>query len=484
MGQRELSKREQKRPQGMPQPPSVERVSCPPPCSATPIEPEAATRADSTVQRLTGVTHEANTQSLREIQLIDPHQPPIQLHLAGQRPAYLTVTESPSTIAAPLASLPSQGSTAARSLPNQLPSHHHLQGHPARPQSPSTRAHRPPALYLPTSSLHRSSRPLSSGAMPHFVSSLRDHQYPQHQYYHYHHHPSAYDREDIHGLASPGHMSPFSPTFPAGSSPHMSNLAPADMRASSFQIPYQILEEKPTVTIPRKSYHQIVDSASDILKNLEAFDPADTAQLDQLVESASAMLTTLTSIQQMEAGNERDPKRAMSSAKKKVRSMQGPLRCHSCKCIMYCIILVLIFVHALQLSTETPEWRKGPNGPRTLCNACGLIYAKMTKSKVKAKPPPVRVPPATMDFSKSNPGVLTVSPASLFKEEQLGTPMTSPLSASTMSQSSETALVSSPSTVAPNAESQTKVTPQADPEPSPLASSNSATKSSISFLLS
>ncbi|KAG1054543.1 hypothetical protein G6F46_002166 [Rhizopus delemar] len=31
-----------------------------------------------------------------------------------------------------------------------------------------------------------------------------------------------------------------------------------------------------------------------------------------------------------------------------------PMRCQSCQ------------------STETPEWRKGPFGPRTLCNACGL----------------------------------------------------------------------------------------------------------------
>lgn len=30
---------------------------------------------------------------------------------------------------------------------------------------------------------------------------------------------------------------------------------------------------------------------------------------------------------------------------------------------------------------ETPEWRKGPMGPRTLCNACGLLYAKLTKRK-------------------------------------------------------------------------------------------------------
>jgi hypothetical protein len=32
-------------------------------------------------------------------------------------------------------------------------------------------------------------------------------------------------------------------------------------------------------------------------------------------------------------------------------------------------------------STETPEWRKGPMGPRTLCNACGLIWAKLARKK-------------------------------------------------------------------------------------------------------
>lgn len=28
-------------------------------------------------------------------------------------------------------------------------------------------------------------------------------------------------------------------------------------------------------------------------------------------------------------------------------------------------------------ATETPEWRRGPMGPRTLCNACGLVFAKL-----------------------------------------------------------------------------------------------------------
>ncbi|EJD07432.1 uncharacterized protein FOMMEDRAFT_16099 [Fomitiporia mediterranea MF3/22] len=32
-------------------------------------------------------------------------------------------------------------------------------------------------------------------------------------------------------------------------------------------------------------------------------------------------------------------------------------------------------------ATATPEWRRGPLGPRTLCNACGLVYAKMIKKR-------------------------------------------------------------------------------------------------------
>ncbi|CUM64532.1 uncharacterized protein PRCAT00002138001 [Priceomyces carsonii] len=32
-------------------------------------------------------------------------------------------------------------------------------------------------------------------------------------------------------------------------------------------------------------------------------------------------------------------------------------------------------------TTETPEWRRGPNGVRTLCNACGLFHAKLVKKK-------------------------------------------------------------------------------------------------------
>ncbi|CDH49426.1 predicted protein [Lichtheimia corymbifera JMRC:FSU:9682] len=42
-------------------------------------------------------------------------------------------------------------------------------------------------------------------------------------------------------------------------------------------------------------------------------------------------------------------------------------RCHSCNI------------------SETPEWRRGPDGARTLCNACGLHYAKLERKRAAAE---------------------------------------------------------------------------------------------------
>lgn len=37
---------------------------------------------------------------------------------------------------------------------------------------------------------------------------------------------------------------------------------------------------------------------------------------------------------------------------------------------------------------DSPEWRRGPNGPKELCNACGLKYAKaMAASKQQQEDP-------------------------------------------------------------------------------------------------
>ncbi|ORY93613.1 hypothetical protein BCR43DRAFT_497238 [Syncephalastrum racemosum] len=58
--------------------------------------------------------------------------------------------------------------------------------------------------------------------------------------------------------------------------------------------------------------------------------------------------------------------RRLRQRKRRKRTVfQG--RCHSCNI------------------SETPEWRRGPDGARTLCNACGLHYAKLERKRAAEK---------------------------------------------------------------------------------------------------
>jgi ribosomal protein L37E len=42
-------------------------------------------------------------------------------------------------------------------------------------------------------------------------------------------------------------------------------------------------------------------------------------------------------------------------------------------------------------TTETPEWRRGPDGRKSLCNACGLYFSKMIKRETMVVPQGRRV---------------------------------------------------------------------------------------------
>ncbi|WZH40435.1 Cutinase palindrome-binding protein [Fusarium acuminatum] len=44
---------------------------------------------------------------------------------------------------------------------------------------------------------------------------------------------------------------------------------------------------------------------------------------------------------------------------------------------------------------DSPEWRKGPQGPKTLCNACGLRWAKREKKRTSTSHPPTVDPSVT-----------------------------------------------------------------------------------------
>ncbi|KAE9405217.1 GATA-domain-containing protein, partial [Gymnopus androsaceus JB14] len=57
-----------------------------------------------------------------------------------------------------------------------------------------------------------------------------------------------------------------------------------------------------------------------------------------------------------------------------------PGKCHSCNI------------------RETPEWRRGPDGARTLCNACGLHYAKLMRKQAKLNANQNGEPPPKIDL--------------------------------------------------------------------------------------
>ena len=78
--------------------------------------------------------------------------------------------------------------------------------------------------------------------------------------------------------------------------------------------------------------------------------------------SASAAATTTTTDDPVIAHSPAPAPAPAFDAKKPRRGRAAPPgRCHSCN------------------RAETPEWRRGPDGARTLCNACGLHFAKTTR---------------------------------------------------------------------------------------------------------
>eukprot|EP01089_Gocevia_fonbrunei_P022738 TRINITY_DN930_c0_g1_i1.p1 TRINITY_DN930_c0_g1~~TRINITY_DN930_c0_g1_i1.p1 ORF type:complete len:273 (+),score=48.00 TRINITY_DN930_c0_g1_i1:92-820(+) len=109
----------------------------------------------------------------------------------------------------------------------------------------------------------------------------------------------------------------------------------------------------------------------------ESNNPEATAALSSLI---SNLVSQLSAIKAATAGSNKDEEETHSSGESSSPSSPGhsdislgkrkrgrkrkdksAYFCHHC------------------LTRDTPGWRKGPNGPNTLCNACGLQYAKRIK---------------------------------------------------------------------------------------------------------
>ncbi|KAI0719409.1 hypothetical protein C8T65DRAFT_706431 [Cerioporus squamosus] len=106
------------------------------------------------------------------------------------------------------------------------------------------------------------------------------------------------------------------------------------------------------------------------------YDPSPSPYVDQQAQStAEADMQIIRNKRQSSTGGA-VPGHQKNKYRKRSRATP-PGKCHSCNI------------------RETPEWRRGPDGARTLCNACGLHYAKLMRKRDKTldangkAPPPI-----------------------------------------------------------------------------------------------
>ncbi|EGN95118.1 hypothetical protein SERLA73DRAFT_187434 [Serpula lacrymans var. lacrymans S7.3] len=123
------------------------------------------------------------------------------------------------------------------------------------------------------------------------------------------------------------------------------------------------------------SYRLIIDASSSLSNNSSTSQgrppPAETTE--RMLQSANYGMQMLESaiipsnVEPKPVTNREEPKEtAVNSKKQKPEDqVQEGQTCLGCN------------------ATSTPEWRRGPMGPRTLCNACGLVYAKLIKKRVR-----------------------------------------------------------------------------------------------------
>ncbi|KFA48711.1 hypothetical protein S40293_09769 [Stachybotrys chartarum IBT 40293] len=83
----------------------------------------------------------------------------------------------------------------------------------------------------------------------------------------------------------------------------------------------------------------------------------------------SEQVTGSTEMQEPSEGGQKMRVSAVCTQAQRKQPQRGapPGRCRNCK------------------ATKTPEWRRGPDGARSLCNACGLQYAKLKRERKKQK---------------------------------------------------------------------------------------------------
>ncbi|KAF9576148.1 hypothetical protein EC968_010271 [Mortierella alpina] len=95
--------------------------------------------------------------------------------------------------------------------------------------------------------------------------------------------------------------------------------------------------------------------------NAPSFSPMDSSTADTMYDRSKLTSDSSSKTLRSNENNGMNGDAPPQKYRKRAKRTQPPGRCLSCD------------------SSDTPEWRRGPDGARTLCNACGLHYAKLLK---------------------------------------------------------------------------------------------------------
>ncbi|KAL6866095.1 hypothetical protein ACO1O0_002195 [Amphichorda felina] len=257
------------------------------------------------------------------------------------------------------------------SIKPELPPHHYPHDSQKDHRTLNGGYPHPPAPPASSSASSYSSGPLPHGQMPLPTYPASPRHAPPHSYGSYDQRGQPAHMEDGDRGMRPPFETPALYTAPWNYGESLGRLAQSSRTLFTFAEAYGRLaqEQHGAHTIPERLPTE--QEVNDMLSNADMV----RASLERVKEAVHQSIRNERAREAPKAATyeeERDvpmfedgmkSQYAITEVKKRRGRAAPPGRCHSCNRV------------------DTPEWRRGPDGARTLCNACGLHYAKLERKR-------------------------------------------------------------------------------------------------------